>query len=172
MERRVAVLALACALGAAGCLRVRGTPEEPVVVDLRLEGVRSVDADALKEKLATQASGRWAWNEPSRLDPDALSADQRRIEAYYRERGFYDAHVTGVDEEPVGGDRGRVRIVIKVSEGRPVRVKKLIVNGLDEAPGWGGSRSGKGTSSRWVRTTGPAARSRPRWPTPAGRRRR
>jgi translocation and assembly module TamA len=134
MDRRAVVFALACALGAGGCLRARGTPEEPVVVDLKLEGVRSVDADALKEKLATHASGRWAWDEPSRLDPDALAADQRRIEAYYRERGFFEARVVGVREDPVGGDRGRVRVVINVSEGRPVRVRKLVVNGLDSAP--------------------------------------
>ena len=134
MDRRAAVLALACALGAAGCLRARGTPEEPLVVGLRLDGVHSVKADALKEKLATQPSGRWAWSDAYRLDPDALAADQRRIEAYYRERGFYEARVVGVDQEPVGGDKGRVRIVIRVAEGRPVRVTKLVVNGLDEAP--------------------------------------
>src|SRR5512140_3261820 len=105
MDRSAAVLALACALGATGCLRARGTPEEPVVVDLRLDGVHAVKADSLKEKLATQASGRWAWSDSFRLDPDALAADQRRIEAYYRERGFYEARVVGVEEEPVGGDR-------------------------------------------------------------------
>lgn len=134
MHRSAAVLALACALGATGCLRVRGTPEEPVVVDLRLEGVHAVKEDALKEKLATQASGRWAWSEPQRLDPDALAADTRRIEAYYRERGYYEARVTGVDERPVGGDPGRVAVVIKVSEGTPVRVSRIVVNGFDAVP--------------------------------------
>ena len=69
MVRRAAALALACALGTAGCLRARGTPEEPVVVGFRLEGVHSVDEDDLEEKLATRESGRWAWSEPSRLDP-------------------------------------------------------------------------------------------------------
>jgi translocation and assembly module TamA len=133
-HRSAAILALACALGASGCLRARGTPEEPIVVELRLDGVHAVDQDALREKLATQASGRWAWNEPQRLDPDALAADTRRIEAYYRERGYYEARVLGVDELPVGGDPGRVKVVVKVQEGRPARVSKLVVNGLDGAP--------------------------------------
>ncbi|HET9553560.1 MAG TPA: POTRA domain-containing protein, partial [Anaeromyxobacteraceae bacterium] len=131
---RAAVLALACALGTPGCLHARGTREEPVVVDLRLEGVHAVKEDALKEKLATQASGRWAWDEPQKLDPDALSADTRRIEAYYRERGYYDARVVSVEQHPDGGDAGRVKVLVKVDEGRPVRVSKLVVNGLEGAP--------------------------------------
>lgn len=131
---RAAVLALACALGATGCLHARGTREEPAVTDLRLEGVRAVKEGALREKLATQESGRWFWNEAHRLDQDALAADTRRIEAYYRERGYYDARVVSVEQIPDGGDPGRVRIVVKVDEGQPVRVTKLVVNGLDEAP--------------------------------------
>ncbi len=132
MIRGVAVLALAFALGAAGCLRARGTAEEPVVVGFRIEGVRAVSEDALKEKLATHASGRFAWNEVSRLDPDALAADRRRVEAYYRARGYYEARVEDVKLVPAG--RGRVRVTMRVVEGRPVRVAKVTVNGFDAAP--------------------------------------
>lgn len=131
---RAAALALACALAQAGCLHARGTREEPVVVDMRLEGVHAVKADALQEKLATQPSGRWAWDEPQKLDPDALAADVRRIEAYYRERGYYDARVVSAEQLPAGGDPGRVKVVIKVEEGAPIRVSRLTVNGLDAAP--------------------------------------
>ncbi len=131
MVRSAAVIALAFALGTGGCLRARGTPEEPVVTKFRLEGVRSVDADALKERLATQASGRWRWSEPKRLDPDALAADRRRVEAYYRARGYYEAKA---DVEVVRPGADRVTVVMRVTEGRPVRVTKLTVNGLAEAP--------------------------------------
>jgi translocation and assembly module TamA len=129
--RPALALVVALALGAGGCLRPRGTPEEPVVVEVRLDGVRSVSQDALRERLATQASGRWAWDEPHRLDPDALAADRRRVEAFYRDRGYYEAQAE-VAEEPVGA--GRVRIVFRVTEGRPTRVTKVTVNGLDAAP--------------------------------------
>src|SRR6266542_504826 len=132
MVRSAAVLALAFALGAGGCLRARGTPEEPVVVGFELEGVRAVDADALKSKLATQASGRFAWDEAWRLDPDALAVDRRRVEAYYRERGYYAARVEDVRLVPAGA--GRVKVVMRVVEGSPIRVAKLIVNGLEQAP--------------------------------------
>src|SRR6266511_918697 len=132
MVRSAAVLALAFALGAGGCLRARGTPEEPVVVGFELEGVRAVDVDDLKSKLATQASGRFAWDDAWRLDPDALAVDRRRVEAYYRERGHYDARVDDVRLVPAGA--GRVKVVMRVVEGRPIRVSKLTVNGLDAAP--------------------------------------
>lgn len=131
MVRCAAVLALAFALGAGGCLRARGTPDEPVVVGLRLEGVKAVDGDALKERLATQASGRWRWSDPRRLDPDALAADRRRVEAYYRERGYYEARA---EAEVVPRGPGRVEVVLRVAEGRPIRVAKVTVNGLDAAP--------------------------------------
>jgi translocation and assembly module TamA len=130
---RAAVLSLAFALSfAAGCLRARGTAEEPVVVGFELDGVRSVDEDELKGKLATHASGRFAWSDASRLDPDALSVDRRRIEAFYRERGYYEASVEDVEVVPAGG--GRVKVRVRVREGRPVRVARVTVKGLDVAP--------------------------------------
>jgi translocation and assembly module TamA len=134
MLRRAPALAVALtlALAGAGCLRARGTPDEPVVVGFDLEGVHAVKADELAEHLATQASGRWAWSDSYRLDPDAVAADKRRVEAYYRARGYYDARVEEVRLDPAGA--GRVRVVFRVSEGQPVRVTKLTVTGLDEEP--------------------------------------
>lgn len=134
MHRRSPVLALAllAALAASGCLRARGTPEEPVVVGFALEGVHAVDEDELAAHLATQQSGRWAWDEPSRLDPDALAADRRRVEAYYRERGYYAARVQDVRVDPAGA--GRVKVVLRVDEGKPVRVTKLTITGLEGEP--------------------------------------
>jgi len=130
---RPAVLALALVLGAGGCLRPgRGTPEEPVVRDVLFRGVKAVDPGALLERLATQPTGAWAWSEVQRLDPDALAADRRRVEAFYRARGYYEARVESVDVLPPGGKL--VDVVFHVSEGRPTRVTKLTVNGLEGAP--------------------------------------
>jgi translocation and assembly module TamA len=137
-RRRAAVapaVRVAAALGLlllAGCLRARGTPEEPVVVAVDLEGVKAVDADELKEKLATKASDRFAWGEARRLDPDALAYDRRRIVAFYKQRGYYRAAVEAVDERPEG--EGRVRVVIRIREGEPVRVARVEIEGLDAVP--------------------------------------
>jgi translocation and assembly module TamA len=66
------------------------------------------------------------------LDREALSVDRRRVEAFYRERGYYEARVTDVEVVPAG--RGRVDVTLHVSEGRPVRVAKVTVEGLEDAP--------------------------------------
>jgi translocation and assembly module TamA len=130
--RRAALLALVLL---AGCGTPRGTAESPVVTRLELAGVRAFDPGELSKRLATQgpdcAFGLFAcdW---TRLDPDALSVDRRRVEAFYRERGHYRAAVESAEVVPDG--EGRVRVVLKVNEGPPVRVTRVVVEGLDEAP--------------------------------------
>lgn len=130
--RRAALLAL---LLLAGCRTPRGTAEEPVVARLELRGVTAVDAGELAARLATRGpdcllglfSCDW-----SRLDPDALAVDRRRVEAFYRERGYYRAAVEAAEVRPAG--EGRVRVVLQIREGPPVRVSRVTVEGLDEAP--------------------------------------
>jgi translocation and assembly module TamA len=132
---RLLLALVAAAPLSAGCLRARGTPEEPVITELRFEGVRAIDRDDLVEKLATQETSRrsvflFFLFDVARLDPDALAADRRRVEAYYRERGYYGARVADVEVKPDG--RGRARIVFRVEEGEPVRVRSVAVEGLEE----------------------------------------
>jgi len=115
-----------------GCLHAIGTPEEPVIRSLDLRGVKAVKGSDLRSKLATQASGRFAWSEVSRLDPDALATDRERVVAFYKERGYYRASVEEVDVVPDG--EGRVRVVFHIREGNPVRVTRVDVEGLATAP--------------------------------------
>src|SRR5512140_1517578 len=97
---------------AAGCLTTRGTADAPVVSAVRFEGVRALDADDLAERLATHAPEGLLLQEARPLDTDALGVDRRRVEAWYRERGYYGARVTAVDVTPDG--RGRSRITFHV----------------------------------------------------------
>jgi translocation and assembly module TamA len=132
MARPIA-FAFALALGAllaTGCMRARGTPEDPYVTEVKIQGAEAVDEDTILAKIATQASDRFAWQEARTLDPDALVVDRKRIEALYREHGYYEARVADVKVEKV--ERGRVKVVFVVEEGRPVRVTKLVVQGLEE----------------------------------------
>lgn len=115
----------------AGCRTARGTADEPVVLSLTFRGVKAVDQDDLRAKLATQAP-RHFWNGVERLDPDALALDRRRVEAFYREHGYYAATVQAPELVPAGA--GRVRVVFRVHEGAPVRVSRVVVEGLDDAP--------------------------------------
>ncbi len=131
-------LAALVALGAAGCVRGVGTPQEPDVAKLELRGVTAVDRGEIVSKLATQGPVRRPGiagvlvKDRQRLDPDALAVDRRRVEAFYRERGYYGARATVVEVRPAG--RGLVHVVIQVEEGSPVRVAKVSIEGLDAAP--------------------------------------
>jgi translocation and assembly module TamA len=129
---RARLLALALLPLAAGCLTTRGTADAPVVSAVRFEGVRALDADALAERLATHAPEGLLRLEARPLDTDALGVDRRRVEAWYRERGYYGARVTAVDVTPDG--RGRSKVTFHVEEGTPVRVREVAVTGLDGAP--------------------------------------
>jgi translocation and assembly module TamA len=117
---------------AAGCLTSRGTGDAPIVSSVHFVGVRALDEDALAERLATHRPEGLLLLEGHPLDSDALGVDRRRVEAWYRERGYYQARVTDVVVAPDG--RGRARITFRVEEGTPIRVKQVTVNGLDGAP--------------------------------------
>ncbi len=149
-ERRSAgLLPLALAAGAAACAHVRGTPQAPAVIHVHIDGAHAVAESEIVAKLATHPSDRppplpiigpiifqttlqLGGADIALLDPDALSADRRRVEAFYRQRGYYRARVEDVQVLPAGP--GRVDVVFRVDEGPPVRVTKLTINGLDEEP--------------------------------------
>ncbi|BDG09583.1 BamA/OMP85 family outer membrane protein [Anaeromyxobacter paludicola] len=124
--------ALLVALALAGCLNPRGTAERPAVKKVELEGVHQVSSSELEGRIATEASGRWFWQDEHDLDPDAIAADRKRIERFYRAQGFYDAHVEGV-ETPRAGD-GQVKVVFRIREGEPVKVAEVATPGLEAAP--------------------------------------
>lgn len=130
--RAPAVFPTALALLLAGCLNARGTPDRPAVKELEFEGVHQVSRSELESRIATQSSGRWFWQEQHDLDPDALSADRKRIERYYRAEGFYDARVESVDTPRVG--EGQVKVVFHVREGAAARVAEIATPGLEAAP--------------------------------------
>jgi hypothetical protein len=68
----------------------------------------------------------------SLLDRDRLAVDRERVEAYYRDHGYYDARVVDVQVEGVG--EGLVEVTMKVEEGQPVRVTRIDIEGLEAAP--------------------------------------
>ncbi|HZZ86277.1 MAG TPA: BamA/TamA family outer membrane protein [Anaeromyxobacteraceae bacterium] len=130
--RAPAVLLPALALVLSGCLNARGTPDKPAVKGVELAGVHGVSSADLEGKIATQPSGRFFWQEEHDLDPDALAADQKRIERYYRAQGFYDGRVEAV-ETPAAG-RNQVKVIFRIHEGDPSRVAELVTPGLEAAP--------------------------------------
>ena len=136
--RRPLAAALALSLGSAACVHGRGTQQEPVVDAVVFKGVKAVDEDELAEGLATRGpipragiEGNVLSDRP-RFETDALSTDVQRIRAFYRDRGYYGVTVDAPAVEDVR--QGVVKIVFTVHEGRPARVSKLEIDGLDAAP--------------------------------------
>ncbi len=127
---RAALLGL---LVATGCLP-RGTLERPVVVALRVEGTRAVSEADVVPRLQTQPSSRYLFTpEPQAYDEDAAAVDRRRIEAYYRSRGYLSARVGPPEVVPRGEGRVEVRFRVE-EEGPPVRVAEVRVVGLEAEP--------------------------------------
>lgn len=129
---RTLAVAAGLALVGAACLHPRGTVERPAITSFDIHGTHAVSAGELENHLVTQASGTWIWQKTRYYDEDAFATDKRRILRYYQARGYYDAKISSAEVLPDG--RGRVRIRVVVSEGDPVRVATLDIDGIEGAP--------------------------------------
>src|SRR5215217_3113778 len=136
------------ALFAAGTLLLSATPlaaqrksdemERPLIKKVNLRGVKSVDEDALRNSIATQASGcrslivsflcamnDWdAVYDHQYLDQQEFRKDVLRIKVFYWKRGFRE---TMVDTTIVPRDAHKVRVSFKITEGRPTLVERVEV---------------------------------------------
>ena len=131
-----ALAALALAASAAGC-KEGGTVS---VRALTFRGVRQVDVARLKGVLATRENARvpvvgWQtpWGKKSDFDRARVDADLKRIEAFYADRGYPDAHVTSVDVR-LNEAQDAVDVVLTIDEGQPVKVAALNFRGFDVVP--------------------------------------
>src|SRR6185312_940064 len=94
MRRRVSsVLVGALLLLSIGC-KDEGTIR---VHKLTFNGVHGVDASTLKNALATKESSKLPWGAKKYFDRTRFDADLQRITAFYADRGYPDARVTGFD---------------------------------------------------------------------------
>lgn len=113
----------------AGC-RDEGTV---TVHSLVLKGVHAIDASRLTDALATRQNSRIPWGRRAYFDRARFEADVRRIQAFYADRGYPDARVSGVDITPNSkGDA--VDLTVSITEGEPVKVVALHLVGFDGVP--------------------------------------
>lgn len=137
-----AVGALAAALVMAPALRAQSDPadepERPEVLQLDLRGVHSVDQDALRASIATEASsckslvlkpfcwishsGTW-WNRHY-LDRTEFKRDVLRIKVFYFKRGYRSAQV----DTAVAPVKNGVRVSFTIAEGPPTLVARVEVD--------------------------------------------
>ena len=131
MARRLAVCValLVAALVGAAC-KEEGAIK---VTSLKFNGTKAVTERQLKSVLATAASAKLPWGTKRYFRREQFEADIKRIVAFYRDRGFPDARVTSFDVK-LSSDQKSVAIVVNISEGEPVRVERIALEGFDPLP--------------------------------------
>src|SRR5436309_2713448 len=121
------VLALALVFGAC---KEEGTIK---VHSLKFQGVKAVDDSRLKTALATRESSKLPWGRKYFFDRSRFDADLKRVQAFYADRGFPDARVTGFDVK-LNDKQDEVDLTVTISEGEPVKVAAIVFNGFDVVP--------------------------------------
>ena len=130
LASRIFVLAFSLAmLASAGCKEEGGVK----VTKFSFIGVKAVTDGQLRSVLATIPSSSLPWGEKHYFSRDQFNADLKRVEAFYRDRGYPDARVTAYDVR-LNPDQTSVKLSITVSEGEPIRVEHIVFDGLEPLP--------------------------------------
>ena len=129
---------LACLLfvvaGALAC-KEQGSVE---VTSLKFTGTRAVTAGQLRSVLATAPSDKLLgielpWGTKRYFSREQFEADLKRIVAFYKDRGYPDARIASFDAK-LSADQKSVDVSIDISEGEPIRVERIVMEGLDALP--------------------------------------
>ena len=103
------------------------------VTSFKFIGVKAVTDGQLRSVLATIPSSSLPWGEKHYFSREQFNADLKRIEAFYKDRGFPDARVSSYDVQP-NKDQTAVKITVTVSEGNPIVVERIVFQGLEPLP--------------------------------------
>ena len=103
------------------------------VHSLKFNGVKAVDAGRLKDALATKQSSKIPWGKKAYFDRSRFDADLKRIQAFYADRGYPDARVTGFDVK-LNDKQDQVDLTLNIVEGDPVKVAAIDFDGFDVIP--------------------------------------
>lgn len=130
MRQSIPCVFLACLLVAAAGCKEEGTIQ---VHSITFQGVKSVDSGELKNALATQVSSKLPWGKKKYFDRSRFDTDLKRIQAFYADRGFPDARVTGFDVK-LNQKQDQVDVAITINEGQPIDVAAIDFVGFDVIP--------------------------------------
>jgi outer membrane protein assembly complex protein YaeT len=100
---------------------------------LAFNGVKAIDEVKLKNALATRESSKLPWGKKNYFDRSRFDADLKRIEAFYADRGYPDARVTGFDVK-LNDEQDAADVTVNISEGEPVKVAAVDFVGFDVIP--------------------------------------
>lgn len=100
---------------------------------IRFNGVKAIPESQLRNALATRQSAKLPWAKKQYFDRTRFDADLRRIQAFYSDRGYPDARVTGFDVRLNSG-QDKVDITLTIDEGRPLRISSIDYYGFEAVP--------------------------------------
>jgi outer membrane protein assembly complex protein YaeT len=100
------------------------------ISSLKFNGVEQVDKDALANALQTKEGSWIPWGRKRYFDRLAFEADLKRIEAFYRDRGFPDARVRSFDIQ-LNDTQDKVAVALDISEGEPIQVADVELRGFE-----------------------------------------
>src|SRR5437868_3327014 len=103
------------------------------VHSLKFNGVKAVAAGRLRDALATKQSSKIPWGKKAYFDRSRFDADLKRMQAYYADRGYPDARVTGFDVK-LNDKQDEVDLTVTISEGEPVKVASVDFVGFEVIP--------------------------------------
>jgi outer membrane protein assembly complex protein YaeT len=129
MRLPIAAFVLAVLMCSAAC-KEGGTIK---VHSLSFNGVKAVDVNRLKDALATRQSSKIPWGKKYFFDRSRFDADLKRMQAFYADRGFPDARVTGFDVK-LNDKQDEVDLTVTIAEGEPVLVGAIDFSGFDVVP--------------------------------------
>ncbi|PYR39314.1 MAG: hypothetical protein DMF93_14445, partial [Acidobacteria bacterium] len=87
----------------------------------------------MKDALATKQSSKIPWGKKAYFDRSRFDADLKRIQAFYADRGYPDARVTGFDVK-LNDKQDQVDLTLNIAEGDPVKVAAIEFDGFDVIP--------------------------------------
>jgi outer membrane protein assembly complex protein YaeT len=100
------------------------------ISSLEFSGVEQIDEGALRAVLQTKKGSWIPWGRKRYFDRRAFEADLKRIEAFYRDRGFPDARVSSFDVN-LDETQQKVDITVNISEGEPIRLAAVELQGFE-----------------------------------------
>jgi outer membrane protein insertion porin family len=106
---------------------------EITVHTLKFIGVKAVDQSKLAAALATHVSSKLPWGKKAYFDRSRFDADLKRVQAFYSDRGFPDARVTGFDVK-LNDKQDQVDITLTIAEGDPIKLVAVDFVGFDVIP--------------------------------------
>ena len=103
------------------------------IASLKFNGVKQVDEGTLRGVLQTKEGSWIPWSRKRYFDRRAFDADLKRIEAFYRDRGFPDARITSFDVK-LNDVQDKVDVTVNIDEAEPIRVDAVELQQFDVLP--------------------------------------